>query len=80
MLTLYLDKFYVENKYKYKYIFNIWVLDIKKVAKTGIVIDIKGTGPESNDGKCECIAFRADMDALVMEETTGLEYTSTWLH
>jgi len=35
---------------------------IRRVAKTGIIVDIQGQGPES--GKPFRIALRADMDAL----------------
>ncbi|CAI2371800.1 unnamed protein product [Moneuplotes crassus] len=51
--------------------------NIYTMGETGIVIDIKGTGPESQEGSCQTIAFRADMDALPMVEETGLDYTST---
>ena len=39
---------------------------IRTFAETGFVVDVKGTGPESTTPKC--IALRADMDALVMDE------------
>ncbi len=35
---------------------------IRKIAKTGLVVDLKGQGKES--GKPFCVALRADMDAL----------------
>lgn len=50
--------------------------NIKKCADTGLVIDITGTAEESNDGECNCIAFRADMDALEMKEETGVAHES----
>jgi len=34
------------------------------MAKTALVVDLKGTAEQS--GKDRCIAFRADMDALQM--------------
>jgi len=37
---------------------------IKKVASTGIIVDIRGKGPELESGECKAIAFRADIDAL----------------
>ncbi|MBT6442219.1 MAG: M20/M25/M40 family metallo-hydrolase, partial [Alphaproteobacteria bacterium] len=41
------------------------------LAVTGVVGTLKGTG----DGPA--IAIRADMDALALQETTGLDYQST---
>lgn len=43
----------------------------KEFAKTGIVALIKGINPES-----KCIALRADMDALPIQETNDLTYVS----
>lgn len=43
----------------------------KEVAKTGIVALIKGRNPES-----KCVALRADMDALPIQETNDLSYVS----
>lgn len=37
---------------------------IKKVAKTGLIVDIPGKGQPQGDK--QCIALRADMDALPM--------------
>ena len=56
--------------------FGIEQEDIKIWAKTGLVVDIKGTAAEINDGECNMIAYRADMDALPMIEETQLEYKS----
>jgi amidohydrolase len=39
--------------------------------ETSVVVDIKGQGGD------KCYAFRADMDALPVEEQTGLEFSST---
>ena len=51
--------------------------DIKKCAGTGLVVDIKGTGPEVEDG-INVVAFRADIDALPMpEHNIGLPYITT---
>ncbi|CAI2371455.1 unnamed protein product [Moneuplotes crassus] len=49
---------------------------IKEYATTGLTIDITGTAPPTEDGECNVVAFRADMDALPMSEETGAEYTS----
>lgn len=47
------------------------------MVKTGIVVDIQGRGPPVSDD-LKVIAFRADMDALVMaEKNPGLPYKST---
>jgi len=49
---------------------------IRRIAKTGIVVDVKGKGPSSGNSKT--IAIRADMDALPMkEDNSHLEYQST---
>ncbi len=39
---------------------------IKKCGGTGLVVDIKGQGPEAKQGRC--IALRADTDGLKMPE------------
>ena len=49
---------------------------IKEWAGTGLVADIVGTGPQSDDGDCNWVAFRADIDALKMTEETKLDYAS----
>jgi metal-dependent amidase/aminoacylase/carboxypeptidase family protein len=41
---------------------------IKDCAKTGLVVDIKGTGKPDKSGDCKMLAIRADMDALPMPE------------
>ena len=42
---------------------------IKKSAKTGLVVDIKGTGKASGQkGGCKTVALRTDMDGLPMPE------------
>ena len=51
--------------------FGIKESEIKVCAGTGLVVDIKGTGPmesETKEGKVNVIALRADMDALPMPE------------
>lgn len=45
------------------------------IAKTGVVALIRGQGGEQGDGPV--IGLRADMDALPMQEETGLPYAST---
>ncbi|CAI2371309.1 unnamed protein product [Moneuplotes crassus] len=50
--------------------------DIKELATTGLTIDIKGTAPPTEEGECNVIALRADMDGLPMKEETGLDYSS----
>jgi len=48
---------------------------IRKVAITGLVVDIEGTGTPS--GKPFCVALRADMDGLpIKEENPSLPYRS----
>jgi hippurate hydrolase len=42
--------------------------DIKDCAKTGLIVDIKGTAKPDKSGDCEIVAIRADMDALPMPE------------
>ena len=47
---------------------------IKPCAGTGLVVDILGTGPDSEDG-IHMIALRADMDALpIPENNPSLPY------
>ena len=53
---------------------------IKTVAKSGLVVDIYGEGEESLDGKIHNIAFRADIDALKIEEMNDLPYKSKTNH
>jgi len=49
--------------------------NIRQVAQTGILVDIKGTAPPS--GKPFCIALRADMDGLpIKEENPEILYQS----
>ena len=51
--------------------------DIRIVAKTGIVVNIHGTGPVSSSYEKKMIALRADIDALPMNENNShLEYQS----
>jgi hippurate hydrolase len=48
---------------------------MRKMAKTGLIVDLIGKGPANGENKL--IAFRADMDALKMTElNTQLEYCS----
>lgn len=50
--------------------------DLKSTVGTGIVVDIRGSGPESEEG-ISMIALRADMDALPMPENNpDLPYKS----
>ena len=46
------------------------------MATTGMIVDIKGQGPASEEGKVDFIAFRTDMDGLKMEEVNDLPYKS----
>ena len=43
---------------------------IRKCAKTGLVVDIKGTGPVKKGDKdnCKVVALRTELDALPMPE------------
>ena len=42
---------------------------IKKCAKTGLVVDIMGTGPAAKGSSgCKLVALRTDLDALPMPE------------
>ena len=52
---------------------------IKEIAKTGLVVDIKGTGPATSTklNKVKTLALRADMDGLPMPENNkSLPYAS----
>ncbi|TNV78005.1 hypothetical protein FGO68_gene2098 [Halteria grandinella] len=50
--------------------------EIRHTAKTGLVVSIQGTGPVE-ESKVNCVALRADMDALpIPENNPGLEYTT----
>lgn len=49
--------------------------NIKKVAKTGLIVDINGTAAPS--GKPFCVALRADMDAIpIKEQNPEIDYQS----
>lgn len=48
------------------------IADIRDVAGFGLVVDISGTGKPSN----RKVAIRADIDALPIEEESGVEYAS----
>ena len=51
---------------------------IKPCAGTGLVIDIRGKGPEVKDTSVKSIAIRADMDGLFMKENNpDLAYRTT---
>ena len=50
----------------------IGITDRKNIADTGIVALIKGRKPETN-----CVALRADMDALPIKEENDVPYKST---
>jgi len=52
---------------------------IRTAAVTGLIVDIKGTGPprQSSDNNVRCIALRTDLDALTMTEgNNALPYRS----
>lgn len=49
------------------------IADIRDVAGFGLAVDIVGTGKPSN----RKIAIRADIDALPIEEESGVDYAST---
>ena len=53
---------------------------MKVCAKTGLVVDIKGTGPKSKEAKagtCKVVALRTDLDGLPMPENNqSLPYKS----
>jgi len=60
-----------------EYLLNLGVPkeNMRKVAITGLVVDIEGTAPPS--GKPLCIALRADMDGLpIKEENPSVSYKS----
>jgi metal-dependent amidase/aminoacylase/carboxypeptidase family protein len=42
--------------------------EIKDCAMTGLVVDIKGTGPADSSGPCQTVALRGDMDGLPIPE------------
>jgi amidohydrolase len=46
------------------------------LGKTGVVGVIKGKKPANGDAEVKVIGLRADMDALPVEEATGLSYAS----
>jgi len=46
--------------------FGVKESSIKEVKPTGLIVDLKGEAVPS--GKNICVAFRADMDALSMQE------------
>mmetsp|Transcript_44275 Transcript_44275/g.95013 ORF Transcript_44275/g.95013 Transcript_44275/m.95013 type:complete len:460 (-) Transcript_44275:150-1529(-) len=50
---------------------------MKTMAVTGLIVDIKGTGPAKPEASVKCVAIRTDMDALTMTEgNNGLPYRS----
>ena len=56
-------------------LFGIKNEEIKACAGTGLIVDIKGTGEEKNDGPVNSVALRADIDGLPMPENNkDLEY------
>lgn len=59
--------------------------EIKVCAGTGLVVDLKGKGKEQKDGKKDgkvnCVALRADMDALpIPENNPDLDYKTVTDH
>jgi len=53
--------------------------EIRNCASTGLIVDIRGTGPEQEKvvGKIDNIALRADMDGLpIKENNPHLPYKS----
>lgn len=51
---------------------------IKPCAGTGLVVDLRGSGPESKEGPVSAVALRADMDGLpIPENNPHLDYKST---
>jgi amidohydrolase/hippurate hydrolase len=48
---------------------------IERIGKTGLWVTLRGTAPRSG-GKERIIALRGDMDALPIQEETGLPYAS----
>src|SRR5690554_4326752 len=49
----------------------IGITDYKRIANTGIVALIKGKNPDK-----KCVALRADMDALPIQEDNNMSYKS----
>eukprot|EP00971_Amphidinium_carterae_P102553 2030001-Amphidinium_carterae.1 len=50
---------------------------IRSSAITGLVVDVKGTGPAKPTAELKCIALRSDLDALTMtEDNANLPYKS----
>jgi amidohydrolase len=47
------------------------------VGRTGLVSMVKGRGPGPSPGTRTVVAIRADLDALPVQEETGLEFSST---
>ena len=47
-----------------------------KIAKTGLILNIKGEAPATDSEECSSIAFRTDMDGLLMKEMNDFEYQS----
>jgi len=61
--------------------FGLTTDEIKDCAGTGLVVNIRGTGPAKDGGNIDNIALRADMDGLPMAENNPhLEYKSTTNH
>ena len=58
--------------------FGVAEKNIRKSAVTGLIVDIRGTGPavtaKKGDGTVTSLALRADMDGLPMPENNDLEY------
>jgi len=42
--------------------------DMVELAKTGLYVNIKGTGPSDSQSKVNTVAFRTELDALEMPE------------
>lgn len=47
---------------------------IKTSAKTGLIVDIQGKGPVSEEGEICSIAYRTDIDGLKIKENSDLPY------
>ena len=60
------------------YLTDLGLCDTQKLAQTGIVVDIHGTGEETATPMN--IAFRSELDALPMSENNDFDYKSQTDH